>query len=138
MSVVNLKGFLYVVVVEARYLPVIGMGEAAIDSLATVFLNDMEEGSTPPVFDTVAPRFDKKFKIKVVGEYTTFNVQLLDGGDSENHLGVADIELAKVIDGEAHEMWIKLKERVGAKTKYPIDNSELHVIVQYSAYKPRA
>lgn len=58
------KGFLYVQVVEAKDLP--DIGPDIIDSYATIFLDDMEEGTTPPIFDSRAPQFQKQFKIKVL------------------------------------------------------------------------
>lgn len=85
------KGFLWVVVVEAKGLPDIGTGSDQIDSFASVFLDNMEgflcgcdfcchgfellrsdfrfaEGTTVPAFDTTTPSWNKKFKIKVPGK----------------------------------------------------------------------
>jgi Ca2+-dependent lipid-binding protein len=108
---VKLKGYLYVIVSEAKDLPNTGDGEAAIDSYGAVFLDGMEEGSTMPAFDTTEPVWNKKIKVKVVGEYTTIGIQLFDADkDDNNHLGEAVVAVQDVIDGQPHDLWLPLKK----------------------------
>jgi len=108
----KLKGYLYVIIAEAKDLPDIGQDEDALDSYCVVFVDGMEEGSTLPEFDTTQPAWNKKIKIKVNGEYEELSLQLFDASkDDENHLGQVLIDLKTVLDGETHDLWLDLKQR---------------------------
>jgi hypothetical protein len=74
---------------------------------------------------------------KVVGQYSSLDVQMFDASVDGNHLGYAPIDLEQAFSGEPLDLWLDLKPRAESHHKYPVKGS-LHLQIQYSEYKPSA